>query len=488
MIYDAQFLEGSSELLLSRMSRRRLLQVMGYSAAGVAGTAIIAACGGPNPPGPVNGTPVSTGTVTATLGTTHQITPYFLGYNNVPTHSPSWTVPGVVDAAKKLKPGTLRYPGGTVANYWDWRSGWLFPGAPMGNAPRTPYGLEELQIAVNATGAKPIYVLNMLTSDLPSQLQMLGKATNMGLPVELVELGNEFYLSLPKEYIAKFPTGRDYGAMATEWIKAIRDRFPNAKIAAVGGVPVSNPFSDPRKANWNQDLLQSLQGADVLTMHPYVSVPTAADAIDVPSLENTVSSRWQQFESEIQALPSNMRIWFTEYNFVDPQRKVFRSWADGVLAAEMSLNFLQENRIELICFYDMIGKTGNEVVFYNLQGQGSANSGLDQFALTAAGWSMSLLGDTIYGMTSAQQLSFGSTPAPLGWIFTNGTTRKAFIINSSSESFAWENISTISGMKQFQQLTSDPSQLITSTSTPTGSGGSLGSQLVLPAYSVTQLK
>ncbi len=440
MIYDAQFLEGSSELLLSRMSRRRLLQVMGYSAAGVAGTAIIAACGGPNPAGPVNGTPVFTGTVTATLGTTHQIAPYFLGYNNVPTHSPSWTVPGVVDAAKKLKPGTLRYPGGTVANYWDW------------------------------------------------QLQMLGKAANMGLPVELVELGNEFYLSLPKEYIAKFPTGRDYGAMATDWIKAIRDQFPNAKIAAVGGIPISNPFSDPRKANWNQDLLQSLQGADALTMHPYVSVPTAADAVDVPSLENTVSSRWQQFESEIQALPSNMKIWFTEYNFVDPQKKVFRTWADGVLAAEMSLNFLQENHIELICFYDMIGKTGNEVVFYNLRGQGSANSGLDQFALTAAGWAMSLLGDTIYGMTSAQQLSFGSIPAPLGWIFTNGTTRRAFIINSSSESFAWENISTISGMKQFQQLTSDPSQLITSTNTPTGSGGSLGSQLVLPAYSVTQLK
>src|SRR5260370_39883859 len=114
-----------------------------------------------------------------------------------------------------------------------------------------------------------------------------------------------------------------------------------------------------------------------------------------------------------------MKIWFTEYNFVDPQKKVFRTWADGVLAAEMSLNFLQENRIELICFYDMIGKTGNEVVFYNLQGHGSANSGLDQFALTAAGWAMSLLGDTIYGM------------------------------------------------KQFQQLTSDPSQLITSTNTPT---------------------
>lgn len=490
MVYDAQFLERSSELLYSRVTRRRLLQIMSYSVAGAAGATIIASCGDSNPPQPVNSTPVPAGTLTSNPGTTRQITPYFLGYNNVPSHSPSWTDPDVVRAARQLNPGTLRYPGGTVANYWDWRNGWFLSGAPSGflNAPRTPYRLKELKIAVDATGAKPIYVLNMLTSNLNFQLEMLSTAKSMGLPVELVELGNEFYLSNPDDYVTKFPRGSDYGAMATRWINAIRAQFPNVKIAAVGGVPASSdPFSDPRKANWNQDLLSSLQGADALTMHPYVSVQSAANPADVPSLENSVSSRWQQFESEIQALPPKMKVWITEYNFVDPKKKVFRTWADGVLAAEMSLNFLQENRIELICFYDMIGKTGNEVVFYDLAGQGSGNPGLDPYALTAAGWAMSLLGDAIHGMTAAQQLSFGSNSALLGWIFAHGTSQKAFIINSSSYSFTWTNLSMVSGIKQVQQFTSDPSVLITGPNSLTSNKGSLGSQLVLPAYSVTQL-
>src|SRR5947207_1658430 len=97
------------------ISRRCLLRVMGI---GVAGAAILAACGGPNPPHPITGTVTAAGTVMANLGPTRQITPYYLGYNNVPIHSPPWDDPEVVKAAAQMKPGTLRYPGGTVANYW----------------------------------------------------------------------------------------------------------------------------------------------------------------------------------------------------------------------------------------------------------------------------------------------------------------------------------------------------------------------------------
>lgn len=471
------------------MGRRRLLQILGYGAAYTAGASILAACGDSTPPQPnANSTPAPAGTILSSPGTTRQTTPYFLGYNNVPGHSPSWTEPGAVQAALKMKPGTLRYPGGTVANYWNWRNGWFLPGAPAGfmNASYTPYTLEELQIAVRATGTIPIFVLNMLTSDLNSQLEMLRTAQQMDLPVELVELGNEFYLSHPDDYVAKFPTGRDYGAVATSWIEAIRAHFPHIKIAAVGGVPSDSGAND-RKATWNQDLLTSLEGADALTMHPYVSIPPAVNATDVSSLKQAADSRWQNFESQIQALPPQLNIWITEYNFVDPKQKVFRTWADGILAADMSLNFLHENRIELICYYDMIGKTGNEVVFYDLSGQGSGNPGLDQYALTAAGWSMSLLSNAIHGMTSAQQLSFGSDAAPNGWIFTDGTTRKVFILNSSENNFTWTNISMDPVIKDFQQYSGDPSKFITGPSSLTISNGALGSQLDLPAYSVTLL-
>src|SRR5713101_1105628 len=170
----------------SEISRRRLLQLMGYSVTGIAGISILEACGGPNAPHTVDVTVTPYGTVTTKNGATRQIAPYFLGYNNFPIHSPSWDNPDVVNAAVQFKPGTLRYPGGTVANFWDWQNGWFLPGAPSSflNAPRSIYRLQELQIAVQATGAIPIYVLNMLTSDLSTQIDMLSTAHIMGLPVQ----------------------------------------------------------------------------------------------------------------------------------------------------------------------------------------------------------------------------------------------------------------------------------------------------------------
>ena len=492
--YDVPALEHTGALHSYPISRRRLLQILGYGAAagaaGAAGASFLAACGGPNPVGQgLNNPPAPAGTMTSGQGQVRQLDPYFLGYNNVPGHSPSWTDPGTVQAALKLKPGTIRYPGGTVANYWDWQNGWFLAGAPGGflNATRIPYRLDELQIAVRATGAKPIFVLNMLTSDVGSQLEMLSTAQQMGLPVELVELGNEFYLSHPDDYVTRFPTGHEYGAMATSWIEAIRAHFPHVRIAAVGAVPVNDPSSDPRKASWNQSMLSSLQGADAVTFHPYVSVQATSQASDVASLQQAVSSRWQQFESEFGALPPQMNVWITEYNLVDPKQKVFRTWTDGVLAAQMSLNFLQSPRVERICFYDMIGKTGNEVVFYDLTGQASAHPGLSQFALTAAGWTMSLLGEAIHGMTSAQQLSFDAGSAPAGWLFSDGQTSTGFITNSSPESITWTNIQTIGGIQHFQQYASNPSEVITDASSLTLRSGALGSQLIIPGYSVTGL-
>lgn len=500
-IYDPQPWEKPSDLVNSPLSRRRLLQLMGYGAAGMVGSGILTACGDSNSPQPVNGPSTPVGTVTSGLGTVRQISPYFLGYNNVPIHSPSWDNPDVVKAATQMKPGTLRYPGGTVANYWDWRSGWFVPRALSSflSAPRSIYRLQELQIVVQATGAIPIYVLNMLTSDLNTQLEMLRTAKRMGLPVQFVELGNEFYLRSPDDYIAKFPTGADYGKMATTWIQAIRSQFPDVQIAAVGGVPVASPSDDPRKANWTNDLLQHLQGADALTWHPYTSLKQGTITPSAPSdigvqLYNMVSDRWQQFENGTQSLPANMKLWITEFNFVDPSKQVFYKWIDGIFAARMSLNFLAEERTELVCYYDMVGKTGNEVIFYNQQSQGSGNSSLAPFALTAAGWSMRLLGDTLHSMTSAQQISFssgsvsGSETSLQGWTFSDGKLLQAFIINSGAVNFTWTVDAAFTRGGNFQQLAGDPFKTITGSDSLSLQSNSLGSQLVLPAYSVTQLK
>src|SRR5579862_8241793 len=117
---ELQELQKLGDLGSYQLNRRRLLQLTGYGAAGIAGASLLAACGGPSNTtptvtsiGPINTLPQTNGNGARQLAT------YFLGYNAEPINSPSWNDPTYAQAVAQFKPGTLRYPGGTVANYWD---------------------------------------------------------------------------------------------------------------------------------------------------------------------------------------------------------------------------------------------------------------------------------------------------------------------------------------------------------------------------------
>jgi hypothetical protein len=493
----------SENMQVRQMSRRRALHIVGVGAASIAGASALAACWPFPEPSKTGGgvvgltvTPENTA-ATTTMGSSRSLTPYFLGYNNVPIHSPSWSDPNVMNAAKQFQPGTLRYPGGTVGNFWDWQSGWFVRGQALGATTHTIYRLQDLQQAVQATGALPIYVLNMLTSDLNTQLNMLHTAKGMGLPVKYVELGNEFYLGSPDDYTKMFPSGSDYGTMATQWAQAVHQAFPDARVAAVGAAPGGNA----RQTGWNQSMFSTLHGVDAITFHPYVplqdgTVSQSNVASSVSALDSTVDGRWQLFAGMIQALPSGMKAWLTEYNVVDTSSsnwsgpfQVFRNWIHGVVVAGMTLGYLEQSNVELVCFFDMVGRTGNEVVFYDPQGQ---NDPLPQYALTAAGWSLRLLGSAMHGMTSAQPISLASSSSSsagvVGWLFSNGAQRRAFIVNSTTQSITWDVNQTFSlGKTQVQQLSGDPLKLVTGQNSLTVKSATLANQLVLPAYSVTQM-
>ena len=151
----------------------------------------------------------------------------------------------------------------------------------------------------------------------------------------------------------------------------------------------------------------------------------------------------------------------------------------------MSLTFLEEERTELACFYDMIGKSGYEVISSN-----------QQFALTAAGWAMRLLGDTMKGMISAQEIDFSAnitinsgTSFPLvGWIFNDGSHHQAFIVNSSASSFTINVDPVFAQGSHFQQLVSDPLKRITGSGSLTITSGTPRNEISLPPFSLTQLK
>lgn len=162
---------------------------------------------------------------TATLGASKTIPADSFGLNggDVKSHINSWNNASFLAALDALAPPLLRYAAGTTANTWRWRRSAIdgtFAGYTEGGAndPDTglPYALTLVRFAeiCIAVGATPIFDLNVdcdstvygtvdndfapkpyANPNLIDQLEMLAAAAAIGLPVALVELGNEFYLA-----------------------------------------------------------------------------------------------------------------------------------------------------------------------------------------------------------------------------------------------------------------------------------------------------
>ena len=189
------------------------------------------------------------------------MTPDLLGLNAVNTTGPRWDDGGLDAVLSKFGPGMLRYPGGTNANYWDWRKGWFQPGRWPAEKPKpVDDKIGVFKTGLTAAGSAPLFVLNVLTYQgavgsaalngamLRGQTAFLRAAAAAGMPVTKVELGNELYLNGAvnhgphgRDYANRFPTAADYASQMNTWIAALHKDFPGVQVAAVAADPNSSP-------------------------------------------------------------------------------------------------------------------------------------------------------------------------------------------------------------------------------------------------------
>jgi hypothetical protein len=238
------------------MRHRRVIAVAGALAVGAVAAASGSAMAGTGRVSPPASAPVP---VAGRLGAAHSLRPGFFGvnfdYGGVSQYA---TDPKLDSQLAALDPGTLRYPGGTNANFFQWQPGYpVNPPSGARCATRAAgsgyrFTLAKLLAAYRATGAPPVFDLNVMTSTLGCQLSMLRKARQLGLPVRYVELGNEFYLSA-QDYPKYFPTAADYGATVASYVTAVHSGFPGALVAAVGSLPVATA----RERTWNHDMIDA---------------------------------------------------------------------------------------------------------------------------------------------------------------------------------------------------------------------------------------
>jgi hypothetical protein len=408
---------------------------------------------------------------------------------------------------KALNVESLRYPGGTAANYWDWHTGWVYPSFPTGAGPFSET-LKDFAPLVRLTGP-PIFDLNVMTYNnaiatpaqtsamVQDQIAMLKAAQQLGMPVEYIELGNELYFALrptgnkdASNYAKRFTSGAPYVNEMNYWIRELKAAFPQAKIAVLG-----QAFQG---GTWNADVLSNLSGADAVTLH-YYQIQQASGEDPVSILSKAVS-KWTWWRpAQIQPLVAKgMSAWITEFDFIDntPDLEYTSTWLHGlsdpaITTVDIYNVHSQSRRSSLV--YDGTEKFGPH-------GAIAAQAG----ALSASGQVVSMFGQALHGASAAAPINVsGLAPlssSPTGAKFTPfppvsgvalsyGTTEGMglILLNLSPQPIT---LSYGNGAAQMQSL-SAPSLLtnvVTATSLGLNTRQISLKQFEVPAFSVNYIR
>jgi len=163
-----------------------------------------------------------------------------------------YTSPKLLAGAERLPVGALRYPGGTVGNYFNWYSQTLdarqvervrhprMKAALKKDLDRNAGGLTRVDLesffaACRSIDARPFIVVNLLTSGVNSSIESIDSAKSIYRKPIFWELGNELsYTEYAKQYNVPGGWSADiYTKKANEIVAHIRKRYPEDRIGIV---------------------------------------------------------------------------------------------------------------------------------------------------------------------------------------------------------------------------------------------------------------
>ena len=308
------------------------------------------------------------------------------GFNDNKILGSAWTDPAFSDSAASTRFKILRYPGGIIGDYWDWKKGWFIDDAntSSSNSPEMastlsenltrfkrnryiPSGLKEIKGVLTKTGAEVVFNLNMITKTLDDQIEMLKHAQSEGIPVKWIEMGNE-YNNKGDLGRQKFETEDEYASACRTWVKALKENFPDAKIAVIGG----NKTYASDVQNWNKNILREVPDADAINGHFYAFWNKVVDN-DGINFENLADAYKEDFEQKgFQGLDEKM--WITEYNIQwiypqtkDDHQKYAFTWGEAlssILMTSLSTTLPRKNP-EMVLDHNIAGWRGFAAVDIN---------------------------------------------------------------------------------------------------------------------------
>jgi hypothetical protein len=288
----------------------------------------------------------------------------FSGVNAAqPRNGVEYYDPKFVAAVTPLKPGWVRYPGGTVSMDFDWSTGYtnanwmssLLTGNPppvtgqpanilTASQPLTQVkgGVQFSDFAnfVNTLGAAAIICFNSFTDyNSGSATQMALAAQSYGLNVKEWELGNEAYLY---PLIPGFQTTGDYAASSIPYFSDITTATPGATVGlfAAGWYPGAAGCtpSQPCFPTWDSGLWQgSTPYWNAASNHIYPILADETAQNTMMTLNGVLAYGSSDYVNSylVPLVGANTPIFITEFNCCSGYTNKFLSYLyNGIFLAE----------------------------------------------------------------------------------------------------------------------------------------------------------
>lgn len=280
----------------------------------------------------------------------------WLGYNTPANYDIPIEDPAFRAAVKALRPHSLRFPGGTVANYYQPKAGQLdFGDHPNGSVYRKylqenagpasrrlhPNGVtaEQYIALCREIGADLIIVPNLETSPVEDQVAWFRRMNAAGFRPEQVEMGNEFYLALLMDPVTvrTFPDWASTLARTRQYAEALQPFM--ARDAKVAVQAASSRFHVPygsgegnarreREHKWDNDMRPE-PWFQAVTSHLYPTIEGSAGPGALEGLPGNVDKVYPAFMArtddgfdrslrDTAARMPGKEIWVTEWGSFEP--------------------------------------------------------------------------------------------------------------------------------------------------------------------------
>jgi hypothetical protein len=257
--------------------------------------------------------------------------------------------PAKIAALKMMSIGLERFPGGSDANFYNWRTGlievqthpdsssyvqfWAKAAARIAQGMPNGVTLEQFDGFSRQIGAQVVLVPNFESSSVADQVEWFKRLAHAGIVPERIELGNEYWVAMGNDPAsrARWPDEPTSMRIMKGYVDALRPYLPpNARIAvqgAAGAIDIRSGRFGQRLKQWDEDLRPE-PWFDAVTLHLYPRLrdvmgdPDAGTAPPAPNnalprLKAMMARADEGIERILQGMERRLpgkEIWITEWN------------------------------------------------------------------------------------------------------------------------------------------------------------------------------